>query len=156
MKFRTRSAVFNILTPFALVLTLLGGALTATPAYAASITVTSTADTVANDGVCTLREAITSANSDAVSGAAAGECTAGSGADSISFAVNYTITTGSQLPVVTTPITVNGNGAANTIIQGAAASQTGTHRIFEISGTGNLTLNDVTVANGGCGGSVSQ
>lgn len=44
---------------------------------AATITVNSTADAVANDGACTLREAINSANSNAPSGPVPGECIAG-------------------------------------------------------------------------------
>ena len=81
---------------------------------------------MADDGVCTLREAITAANSDTASGATAGECAAGAGADSITFAADYTITLdGSQLPVVTSEMTITGNGAANTIIQANAAPDTG-------------------------------
>src|SRR5262245_33283037 len=61
---------------------------------ASIITVNSLSD-VANgsDGLCTLREAITSANTDVASGVAAGECVAGSstGSDSINLAVNGTI-----------------------------------------------------------------
>ncbi|MDL2718860.1 MAG: CSLREA domain-containing protein, partial [Acidobacteriota bacterium] len=57
-------------------------------ARAATITVNSTADTSANDGVCTLREAITAANTNTASGAAAGECAAGAaGLDTIAFAI---------------------------------------------------------------------
>ncbi len=41
-------------------------------AHAATITVDSTTNVVADDGVCTLREAITAANSDTASGATAG------------------------------------------------------------------------------------
>ncbi|RIK53473.1 MAG: hypothetical protein DCC59_07125, partial [Chloroflexi bacterium] len=60
------------------------------PAYAASLTVDSAADTVGNDGACTLREAITNANDNA---ATYPDCAAGSGAsDTITFAANYTIT----------------------------------------------------------------
>jgi CSLREA domain-containing protein len=55
---------------------------------AATITVNSTSDDAANDGVCTLREAIASANSDTVSGAAGGECVAGSGVDTIEFDIS--------------------------------------------------------------------
>src|SRR4051795_442176 len=47
------------------------------------ITVTSTADVLANDGQCTLREAIIAANTDTASGALPGECPAGNGADTI-------------------------------------------------------------------------
>lgn len=43
----------------------------------AALLVTTTADTVANDGACSLREAITTANTGVASGAAAGECGAG-------------------------------------------------------------------------------
>jgi CSLREA domain-containing protein len=43
----------------------------------AALQVTTTADSVANDGQCSLREAISAANSNVASGAAAGECGAG-------------------------------------------------------------------------------
>jgi CSLREA domain-containing protein len=120
------------------------------PAHAAGIiVVNSDADTVADDGFCTLREAITAANSDTASGATAGECAAGSGADTITFAANYTITlVGSQLPAVTSEMTITGNGAANTIIQANAAPNTATYRVFEVTSTGNLTLDGVTVRHG--------
>jgi CSLREA domain-containing protein len=53
---------------------------------AATITVSSAADVAANDGLCTLREAITAANTNTASGAAVGECVAGvSGLDTIQF-----------------------------------------------------------------------
>jgi CSLREA domain-containing protein len=89
---------------------------------------------------CTLREAINAAN-------------AISGTDTITFAANYTITlAGSQLPVVTSTIVINGNGAANTVIQANAAPQTATYRVFEVGGAGNLTLDSLTVRNGQCAG----
>src|SRR5687767_14836972 len=47
-----------------------------------TITVNSTSDLAnSNDGLCTLREAITAANSNIASGMAAGECVAGSTSD---------------------------------------------------------------------------
>lgn len=46
-----------------------------------TITVTSVADVVADDGVCTLPKAVASANSGTASGAAAGECVAGGTGD---------------------------------------------------------------------------
>ena len=58
-------------------LALLAGLLIARTAAANTITVTSAADTTANDGVCTLREAIIAANTNTASGAMAGECAAG-------------------------------------------------------------------------------
>src|SRR5215207_2690490 len=88
-------------------------ALTVTPAYAAGIVVNTNADaTIAGDVFCTLREAITNANSD--SDTTGGDCPAGSGADTITFDANYTITLGSQLPAVNSPIIITGNGEANT------------------------------------------
>jgi CSLREA domain-containing protein len=83
-----------------LTITLLG-AITHHRAHAASIVVNSLADTAANDGVCTLREAIQSANLNTASGGAGGECPAGSDdptIDVITFSVSGTITLGSPLP----------------------------------------------------------
>ena len=125
---------------------LLTAALGIQPAYAASIVVNSAADTVANDGACTLREAITNANANDQSGST--DCAAGSGADAITFAANYIITLGSQLPAIATNITINGNGAANTIIEANVAPNTATYRVLEVAGTGNLTLDGVTIRNG--------
>jgi CSLREA domain-containing protein len=56
-------------------------------ARAATITVSSTADAVANDGQCTLREAIIAANTDTASGSTTGECAAGLGDDTIDLTV---------------------------------------------------------------------
>src|SRR3954452_4741746 len=55
-------------------------------ASAADLTPTTTADVVAQDGACSLREAVDAANADAPSGPATGECPAGSGADRILLA----------------------------------------------------------------------
>src|SRR3712207_6752188 len=57
----------------------------------AAITVNSTADAVANDGQCTLREALAAAANDAPSGAAPGECAAGGSDDTINVSVTGTI-----------------------------------------------------------------
>ena len=59
---------------------------------ATTITVNSTADIVANDGKCSLREAITAANADKASGSMNGECPAGSLADTIQLLPNTTYT----------------------------------------------------------------
>lgn len=99
---------------------------------ASVIVVNSKGDTTANDGVCTLREAITAANNDTASGVAAGECIAGSGADTINFAITggadftnsgqsgYTLTPSTNLPDITGQTTINGysqpNAAANTAV----------------------------------------
>lgn len=129
------------------------------PAYAASIVVNSNADTAANDGVCTLREAITAANTNAASGVAVGECAAGdvAGTDAISFAANYEITLTSllQLPAVTSAMTITGNGAANSVVRADACDPLGgfcthPHRVFEVGAAGNLTLDGLTVKHGQC------
>jgi CSLREA domain-containing protein len=82
-------------------------------ARAATITVNSTADVAANDGACTLREAILAANTNTASGAAAGECAAGAvGLDTIAFALPgagvQTITAVLNLPAITEPVFING------------------------------------------------
>ncbi len=124
---------------------------------AGAITVNTNTDITANDGTCSLREAIIAANTDTVSGAAVGECAAGNGTDVITFAANYTITLGDQLPTVTGTITITGNGAANTIVQANAAANTATYRVFVVGGTGgNLTLDSLTVRHGRCNGSCAN
>ncbi len=49
------------------------------------IVVNSFIDRASNDGICTLREAIIAANKDKKSGGKPGECSAGNGADTITF-----------------------------------------------------------------------
>jgi CSLREA domain-containing protein len=80
---------------------------------AATIIVNSTADVVANDGQCTLREAILAANTNAASGPSGGECAAGDlGADTITFNIPgagvHTITPVSALPAITEAVTIDG------------------------------------------------
>ncbi|HTO87601.1 MAG TPA: CSLREA domain-containing protein [Thermoanaerobaculia bacterium] len=81
-------------------------------ALASTITVNSAADVAANDGLCTLKEAIIAANTNKASGAAAGECAAGSaGLDIIQFNVSgagcsggvCTIAPNNVLPEITEP-----------------------------------------------------
>ena len=154
MKFRS----FNLLIVLALLLSLLGSAVTVTPAFAAGIVVNSNADdTLVNlngNGTCDLREAITNANGDNQSGST--ECTAGAGADIITFAADYTITLSSQLPAVTTPITITGNGATKTIIQASTCNPVTlpggctpvNYRVFEVGGSGDLKIDKITVRHG--------
>jgi len=150
---RTRS-LFNLFTVVVLLVVLIGSAVQVTPVYAASIVVNSNGDNTANDGKCTLREAIIAAVANLRSGAALGECAAGSstGVDSISFADNYIITVGSQLPFVTAAMTITGKGWGNTIIQAAGSPNVATWRVFHVTLTGNLTLDGVTVRHGRCNG----
>lgn len=122
---------------------------------AATITVTTTADTTANDGQCSLREAIVAANTNAASGAAAGECPAGS--ERVPDIVVLTRTTydltnsvpdatwgATGLPTVTSAITIQGNGAT---IRRAS----GVFRIARVDTGGTLTLDRVTIRDGRVG-----
>jgi CSLREA domain-containing protein/uncharacterized repeat protein (TIGR01451 family) len=114
-------------------------------AQALTFVVTTTAD--GNNGactlaLCTLRDAVIAAN------------TAG-GANAITLPSNanpYLLTlTGANegaaatgdLDVTTGDLTINGGGAATTIIDGGAID-----RVFEVFSPATLTLNDVTVRNG--------
>jgi len=82
--------------------------------FAATIAVNGNSDTIANDGVCTLREAVIAANTNLASGAAAGECVAGEAAPTVDVitipAGTYTLTRG--------PEPDNVAGAPNTYIFG--------------------------------------
>jgi hypothetical protein len=118
-------------------------------AYAATITVTTTLGGTGGPE-CTLRDAITAANTDT----ATGGCPAGSGADIIELAAGatYTLTAVDNntdgpngLPSVTSEITINGNGAT---IERSSAGATPDFRIFHVGDAGNLTLNDLTINNG--------
>jgi hypothetical protein len=119
------------------------------PAHAAGNIVNTNADnTTAGDGFCTLREAITNANAN--SDSTSGDCVAGSGADTITFAADYTITlNGTSLPDITSTLTITGNGAAHTIVQGAASAGIATSRILKINGgTAIATLEAMTIRYG--------
>ncbi|HKY63165.1 MAG TPA: CSLREA domain-containing protein [bacterium] len=110
-------------------------ALWSTELTAATITVSSASDAVANDGVCTLREAITAANSNTASGAAAGECPAGTADDTIAFAIGsgaVTIAPTSTLPDIDDGITIDG-----TTQPGYAGMP-----IVELNGTGAVAPGD--------------
>src|SRR6185369_7372780 len=106
---------------------------------AASITVNSNAHAVnGTDGLCTLREAIIAANTDAASGATAGECAAGSGADTIDLTtVSGTITLTSEL-LLSTNITLNGPGASALTISGGNVN-----RVLNIDAGGTVAISDL-------------
>ena len=116
------------------------------PLQAATITVTSNADTSGtNANICTLRDAVTAANEDAqVIGSS---CTRGNGDDTIefsSFLSNQTITlSGSALPPIESTITINGSGRDQTEINGG-----GNRIIFIDSQLANLTLDALTLTGG--------
>ena len=135
----------------ALIAALLGVSFPVTPAHAAGIVVNTNLDSFTTDGLCSLREAILNANTD--SDQTFGDCAAGSGADNISFAADYTITLNNQLPPVTSQVTINGNGWDKTIIRANALPNTASYRIFQVNSNGDLTLYSMELANGRCTGS---
>lgn len=118
-------------------------------AYAATTTVNSLADTQANDGQCTLREAIINANNDDQSGSI--DCVAGSGVDTIDFNVSGIILLGSALPDITQDIILDGAG------QTVRVDGQNTVRVFNITAA-NAIIRNLTVQNGntaGTGGGIN-
>jgi len=127
---------------FLFVITLMFSPLTfSTIAHAATLTVNSLADNEVIDGNCTLREAIENANNNAATNA---DCTAGSGADTITFSVSGTITVVSYLPAVTDAAGLALDGA------GQAVTISGNHvsKIAIVPPGGSLSLINLTIANG--------
>ena len=123
-------------------------------AQAATITVNTTADEFNTGPGCSLREAIRAANTDV----AFGGCPAGSGADTITFGVNgtflITINPGPDENAdaagdfdLLSDITVQGNGAANTIVDAGSAD-----RVFDIAPLGRpcltVVFSGLTIQNG--------
>ncbi len=136
------------------------------PVSAATITVTTFDDEDASNSSCSLREAIIASNTNA----AYRGCVAGSGSDSITLpAGTYTLDSGfGQLPVVTSPITVNGGGKSTTFLQASTCDPVtlvdvvsgsgctpATYRVLEVGGGGVLTLGGMTVRHGNCPNSLS-
>lgn len=113
----------------------------ALPSQAANIVVGTNADTTGTSA-CTLRDAITAANTDLI--VAGSSCTAGSGDDNITFDFpnQTTISLSSQLPTVESNITINGTAQDSLFINGNNSS-----RILSVD-DGNLTLTDLTLMNG--------
>lgn len=115
-------------------------------AHAATITVTTTTDVTANDGQCSLREAIAAANSQTASGDAQGECIAGS--DGLNTVVvpegTYNLT--SSL-AISSDIRINGAGMNETLIDGGNSV-----RVLYLNSGYRLTLNGVRIIGGNSGG----
>ncbi|MCB8961739.1 MAG: hypothetical protein H6651_15575 [Ardenticatenales bacterium] len=117
-------------------------ALSGAPAYAATIVVDGT--------TCTLIDAIDAANTDT----AVGGCVAGSGADVLQLPAGATFSYayednasagGNALPVVTSEITIEGNGS--TIQQVPPTDGLGdTMRALMVDFDADLTLNDLTIS----------
>jgi CSLREA domain-containing protein len=129
-------------------------------ALGAAIPVNTGADVVANDGKCSLREAVTAANANASSGASAGECPAGgsAGADTItlgagSFGLSRdgareNVNATGDLDVVSgSVLTISGAGASSTIID--ATGIPGLHdRVLDVKAGATATIQGVTLTGG--------
>jgi CSLREA domain-containing protein len=124
----------------------------AASAHGATITVNATADSLAVDGNCTLREAIIAANTDA----AVDACAPGSGADVVVLpAGTYVLTlvgAGEDAAAtgdldITADLELTGAGATTTVIDG-----NGTDRVLDVdpAATGlSVRVSGVTIQNGG-------
>jgi CSLREA domain-containing protein len=122
-------------------------------AFGATILVSTETDVVdSNDGKCSLREAVKSANADTAPGGGAGECKAGSGTDTIELpAGHYTrLIAGNNEDAaatgdldLTSDINIHGAGAATTTID---ASQK--DRVLEVFPGKTVTIEGVTITGG--------
>lgn len=123
------------------------------PALGASIAVSTVQDAVALDAQCSLREAITSANTDQAPFAGAGECAAGSGPDVITLpAGTYAIARAGALEDLNatgdfdlrSSITLVGASPGSTRISGGLLD-----RVFHVIGDGHVVaLRDLSVSLG--------
>jgi hypothetical protein len=118
-------------------------------ARAATIQVSSASETVANDGFCTLREAVTSLNTRTRSGTASGECVAGNGAsDRIQLMASAQTYTVSSSLTIYRSVSIHGYGEATSVIR------TTTQRGLEIVDTNtvetgpNVAMSFLTIENG--------
>jgi hypothetical protein len=110
---------------------------------ASTITVNALATDIADDGDCTLPEAVLAALQDLPSGATAGECIAGSESDVIVFDVSGTIhlTTATALPDLTSSVRIDGGGSIT--IDGSNEPGTGLCLCHNGASVSNLTIQAV-------------
>lgn len=119
--------------------------LTSVAAPAATLLVKTAVDTDAADGFCSLREAITAANTDMPRQ----ECPAGSGADRILFdlpSLPATITLAAPLPEIYRSLALRGPGRSALTLDGA-----GLNRILRVNSAADdlfIEISDLTLANG--------
>jgi CSLREA domain-containing protein len=130
-------------------LSLVSAVAIAAPARAATIQVTTTGDTLAADGKCSLREATEAANTNA----AVGGCTAGAGADTILlgpgiYPIEIPRSSTNSPPTsgdfnITGPTTVKGAGQGATVVDGRSLD-----RIFDVGSGVTATFMDLTLRKG--------
>jgi CSLREA domain-containing protein len=106
-----------------------------------SITVNSLGDQTPppSSGFCTLREAISNANSPGTD-TSNGNCALGSGDDVITFSLIGTITIGSSLPSVRNVLSIAGTGQT---VDGGGSSE-----VFAVGSGATLTLSGLTISHG--------
>ncbi len=140
-----RNRVFSVFWMWAGLLWLLL-LLTTAPVFAAGpvITVDSNGDTATpGDGACTLREAVSNANT--AGDTSGGDCPAGNGNDTIVFAPalnGQTITLSGAELSISSNVTIAGPGASRLAVSGNNAS-----RVFSIT-AGAVTISGLTVRDG--------
>lgn len=120
-------------------------------AGAATIPVSTTADVVADDGACAMREALTAANADAPSGVQAGECAGGDGADTVVVpAGQYVISQAKGALVITGSVTIDGAGSVTTSI----APDAGPTRVVlvPVATAPAVTIEGITLSGGSLAG----
>lgn len=141
---------FTCLFTLALLFAPLGGR-AETHNTAAAITVTTTADSLAGDGECSLREAVLAANLDLAQDA----CPAGSGDDTIVLPAGvYPLALPGRVENaaltgdldVTASLTLTGAGRDFTVIDGGQLD-----RLFHVLSPATLRISDLTVRNGNPG-----
>jgi CSLREA domain-containing protein len=111
-----------------------------TAAHAATITVTTLSDPAGPSGTCSLRNAITAANTMTMTNG----CAAGTGNDTIQFNITGTIALGSKLPqIIDSKLSINGPASPGITIDGRGAVQ-----VMEVASDATLNLSRLTVAHG--------
>jgi CSLREA domain-containing protein len=133
----------------------------APPGWAATVAVTTEDDVVAADGSCSLREAITAANTDAAPFAGAGECAAGSGADTVSVPAGTfrlgipgpgeDANAAGDLDILGTELTIAGAGSSATTIDANLLDRAIDVRVGRIATIQDLKITGGTAPKGANG-----
>ncbi|MBV8361059.1 MAG: CSLREA domain-containing protein, partial [Deltaproteobacteria bacterium] len=121
-----------------------------TAVHAATITVTTLNDPTGPSGTCSLRDAITAANTMT----ATNGCAAGTGNDTINFSVIGTIALASTLPTINDRnLTIKGLASPGITIDGSNGGYPNSVQVMQVASGATLNLNKLTIANGGSFGS---
>ena len=142
-----RSLISNLALIVGMLALIIATAFTPTPvqAFSVTITVTTAADNLTSDGLCSLREAITNANTNA-NPATYPDCAPGVGSAYINFSSGLgtaTILLTSDLPPLSDTAGLTINGAGKITISGNDLYQ-----VFYLNANVPLTLDGLTVAHG--------